>query len=1036
MFVFVVIGVWFYKYLGQFEDLLFIFKVMVVCMLWFGVIVEQVLCQVIELIEKVLMNIGEYEFIWLYLCLGELQVIFMVCDSLCFKQILDLWYQVCKCVGDVCVMLLQEIVGLFYNDEFGDIFGNIYVLMGEGFDYVVMCDYVDCIQLELQWVLDVGKVDLVGLQDEKVWIELFNIKLVMLGVLLQQVQQVFVDQNVVIGISFFEILIDCVQLCVIGQFNSIEDICQFLIQVGDCMLYLGDIVEVKCGFVDLVLFKMCFMGEDVIGLVVVMKDGGDIFKFGGMFDVEFECLQKMLLVGMQLCKVFDQLYVVEELVGEFVQVFIEVVVIVLLVSFFLLGLCIGLVVGVIILLVLVMIFFVMYYFGIGLYKILFGVLVLVLGLLVDDVIIVVEMMVIKMEQGYDCLCVVSFVWELIVFLMLIGMLIIVVGFLLIVMVVFSIGEYICLLFQVVIIVLVVLWIVVVLFIFYFGDKMLLDLFNLQLFKLISLVGCWCVWCVQWVDCYFVFVCWIVLKEYVYDYDLYQCLFYMCFCCFLDVCLCYCWWVIVVIIVLFVFLLMLFCFVLQQFFLDLIWFELMVDIELVEGVLLVVIQVQVIKLEKLLKGCDGIINYVVYVGIGLLCFYLLLDQQLLVINFLQFVVFIVDVKVCEVICDWLIKDVIKQFLDVQMCVICLENGFLVGYLVQMCVLGEYIVQVQVIVWQVEVKVCENLYVINVNLDWSELSKVVWLVIDQDCVCVLGVSSVQVGQFLSSLLLGMWVSMYCEGNCQIEMLLCGLDNECVQLDLLVSLVILISSGMLVMLLQVVCLEYVFEDGIIWYCNCLLMVIVCVDIGDGMQVLDVVQQILLMLDGICVDLFSGYLLEIGGIVEDLVCGQDLIKVGMLLFLIVVVILLMLQLCSFLCVVMVLVIVLLGIIGVILFLLLFCVLFGFVVLFGIIVLVGMIMCNLVILIDQIQQDIDVGYDCWYVIIDVIVCCFCLIVLIVLVVVLVMILLLCSVFYGLMVILIMGGLIVGIVLILVFLLVLYVVWFWVKLDEVKSIGE
>ena len=237
-------------------------------------------------------------------------------------------------MGDIRPTLPREIVGPFFNDEFGDTYGNIYALTGKGFDYAVMRDYADRIQLELQRVPDVGKIDLVGLQDEKVWIELSNTRLATLGVSMQQVQQALADQNAVTGTSFFETATDRVQLRVTGQFNDIEAIRQFPIRAGDRTVHLGDIAEVKRGFADPASPKMRFMGEEAIGLAVAMKDGGDILKLGANLDAEFERLQKTLPAGMQLRKVSDQPQSVEESVGEFVQVLTEAVVIVLLVSFF------------------------------------------------------------------------------------------------------------------------------------------------------------------------------------------------------------------------------------------------------------------------------------------------------------------------------------------------------------------------------------------------------------------------------------------------------------------------------------------------------------------------------------------------------------------------------------------------------------------------------------------------------------------------------------------------------------------------------
>ncbi len=1030
MLAFALIGAWSYKHLGQSEDPPFTFKAMVVRTLWPGATAEQVSRQVTEPLEKALMNTGEYEFIRSYSRPGESQIIFMARDSLRSRQIPDLWYQVRKRVGDIRPTLPREIVGPFFNDEFGDTYGNIYALTGKGFDYAVMRDYADRIQLELQRVPDVGKIDLVGLQDEKVWIELSNTRLATLGVSMQQVQQALADQNAVTGTSFFETATDRVQLRVTGQFNDIEAIRQFPIRAGDRTVHLGDIAQVKRGFADPASPKMRFMGEEAIGLAVAMKDGGDILKLGANLDAEFERLQKTLPAGMQLRKVSDQPQSVEESVGEFVQVLTEAVVIVLLVSFFSLGLRTGLVVGVTIPLVLAMTFFVMHYFDIGLHKISLGALVLALGLLVDDAIIAVEMMATKMEQGYDRLRAASFAWESTAFPMLTGTLITAAGFLPIATAASSTGEYTRSLFQVVTIALVVSWIAAVLFIPYLGDKMLPDLFNPQPPKPGSLSARWNAKRQQWADRYPALANLIAPPQHGHDHDPYQRPFYRSFRRFLDTCLRHRWWVIAATIGLFVFSLMMFRFVPQQFFPDSTRPELMVDIELAEGASLRSTQAQAEKLEKLLSSREGIANYVSYVGTGSPRFYLPLDQQLPATNFAQFVVLAKDIRSRESTRDWLLHEVIPKFPDVQMRVTRLENGPPVGYPVQMRISGEHIEKVQAIARQVEAKVRDNPHVMNVNLDWSEPSKVVRLVVDQERARALGVSSAQVSQFLSSSLAGQSVSVYREGNRQIEMLLRGPADERNQLELLSSLSMPTANGGSITLSQVATMEYGFEDGIIWHRNRLPTVTVRADISDGMQALDVVHQILPTLDGIRAELPSGYLLETGGTVEDSARGQNSIKAGMPLFLVVVATLLMLQLRSFSRAAMVLVTAPLGIIGATLFLLLFRAPFGFVALLGTIALAGMIMRNSVILIDQIQQDIDAGHDRWHSIIDATVRRFRPIVLTALAAVLAMIPLSRSAFYGSMAISIMGGLIVGTVLTLVFLPALYAAWFRVKPDE------
>ena len=479
MLVLALIGAWSYKHLGQSEDPPFTFKVMVVRTLWPGATAGEVSTQVTERIEKQLMTTGEYEFIRAYSRPGESQVIFAARDSMSSKDVPQLWYQVRKKIGDIRQTLPEGVVGPFFNDEFGDTFGNIYALTGDGFDYAVLKDYAERIQLELQRLPDAGKIELIGLQDEKIWIEVSNTRLATLGIPLSAVKDALDQQNAVVPAGFFETGSDRVQLRIDGAFNSVQAIRDFPIRAGDRTIRLGDVAEVHRGFSDPAAPKMRFMGQDAIGIAVAMKDGGDILNLGGALDGEFSRLQKSLPAGMQLRKVSDQPEAVRESVGEFVRVLAEAVAIVLLVSFFSLGFRTGLVVAVSIPLVLAMTFAVMHYFGIGLHKISLGALVLALGLLVDDAIIAVEMMAIKMEQGFSRLKAASFAWETTAFPMLTGTLVTAAGFLPIATAASSTGEYTRSLFQVVTIALVVSWIAAVLFIPYLGDRMLPDLAHPQ-----------------------------------------------------------------------------------------------------------------------------------------------------------------------------------------------------------------------------------------------------------------------------------------------------------------------------------------------------------------------------------------------------------------------------------------------------------------------------------------------------------------------------------------------------------------------------
>ena len=1035
MLVMAVVGVLSYKNLGRSEDPAFTFKVMVVRTLWPGASADAVAQQVTERLEKKLMETGDYEFIRSYSRPGESQIIFVARDSMRSKAIPDLWYQVRKKVDDVTPTLPQGVVGPFFNDEFGDTFGNIYALTGQGFDYAVLKDYAERVQLALQRMPDVGKIELIGLQDEKIWIEVSNTKLATLGIPLAAVQDALEQQNAVASSGFFETASDRVRLRVDGQFDSVELIRAFPIRAGDRTIRLGDIARVYRGFSDPPAPRMRFVGEAAIGIGVAMKEGGDILRLGDTLEAELADLQRSLPAGMELRKVSDQPAAVEESVGEFIRVLAEAVLIVLLVSFFSLGFRTGLVVAVTIPLVLAMTFAGMAYFGIGLHKISLGALVLALGLLVDDAIIAVEMMAIKMEQGYDRLRAAAFAWDSTAFPMLTGTLITAAGFLPIATAQSSTGEYTRSLFQVVTIALVVSWIAAVMFIPWLGDKLLPDPADLaKPPRAGSLKARWNGFRQGLADRHPRFAV-VLAPRPPRDpalHDPYATPFYARFRATLDWCLLHRWLVIGVTVAAFALSIVMFRFIPKQFFPDSVRPELMVDMELAEGSSLRATQAQAEKLEAMLRQRKDLANYVAYIGTGSPRFYLPLDQQLPAANFAQFVLLPNDIAAREAVRNWLIDDVIPKFPDLQLRVTRLENGPPVGYPVQFRVSGEHIERVRALARQVADKLRANPHTANVNLDWDEPAKVVRLRIDQDRARALGISSAQLAQFLSGSLSGTRVSTYREGNELIEMLLRGPASERTQLDFLPSLAVPTSSGQSVPLAQIAKLEYVFEDGIIWHRDRLPTITVRADIYDGTQPDTVMAQISPTLDGIRETLPYGYSVDIGGSVEDSARGQDSIAAGMPLFLFVVITLLMLQLRSFSRTAMVLLTAPLGIIGAALFLLIFRVPFGFVALLGTIALAGMIMRNSVILVDQIDQDIAAGHDRWHAIIEATVRRFRPIVLTALAAVLAMIPLSRSAFFGPMAVAIMGGLTVATGLTLLFLPALYAAWFKVRPSEAK----
>ncbi|MBL0039457.1 MAG: efflux RND transporter permease subunit [Xanthomonadales bacterium] len=998
--VFAIAGIWSYMRLGQSEDPPFTFKAMVVRTMWPGATAEETARQVTERIEEKLQELPQLEFIRSYSRPGESNVFVVAKDSLPSKDMPDLFYQVRKKINDIRHTLPQGSQGPFVNDEFGDTFGNIYALVGDGFDYALLKSYAERVQLQLLRVPDVAKVELIGLQDERVYVEISNAKIATFGLDFGAVVQQLEQQNAVTAGGSFETAQDRIFVRASGAFESVDAIRNITIRGNGRLFRLGDVAEVHRGFVDPPAARMRFLGKEAIGLAVAMKKGGDIVRLGRALDEATASIEKDLPVGLEFGRVADQPRAVRNSIAEFVRTLAEAVIIVLAVSFFSLGYRTGLVVALSIPLVLAMTFAAMKFFDIGLHKISLGALVLALGLLVDDAIIAVEMMAVKLEQGYDRVRAAAFAYSSTAFPMLTGTLITAAGFLPIATAQSGTGEYTRSIFQVVTIALILSWIAAVVFIPYLGYRLLPDGDK--------------------------------LKAAHAGHDLYDTNFYRRFRDVLEWCLDHRRTVIAATVLAFVVSLGLFRFVQQQFFPASTRLELMVDMKLPEGSSLHATERAVTKLERFLDQQKGIENYVAYVGSGSPRFYLPLDQQLPQASFAQFVVLTESIQAREALRGRLIQLFEDDFTELRGRVTRLENGPPVGFPVQFRVMGEDIPTVRRIARDVASVMRANADIANVHLDWEEPSKVIRLNIDQDRARQMGVNSQGLSQFIQSSISGSRITQYREDDEIIDVMLRGPVEERAKLSLLDSLAIPTESGKSVPLAQIATIEYGLEEGIIWRRNRLPTVTVRGDVYGQVQPPTVTKQIDTQLATLRANLPPGYLLQLGGTVEDSGRGQASVNAGVPLFIVVVLTLLMFQLKSFSRTFLVFLTAPLGMIGVTLFLLLFNTPFGFVAMLGTIALSGMIMRNSVILVDQIDHDIGEGITPWDAVVGSTIRRFRPIVLTALAAVLAMIPLMRSAFFGPMAVAIMGGLIVATLLTLLFLPALYAQWFKVARPEVK----
>ncbi len=997
-----VMGIASYDKLGQSEDPPFTFKVMVVRTNWPGATAHEVAEQITDRIEKKLQEAPYVDVIRSYSKPGESLVMFLAKDSAPASAIPEIWYQVRKKIGDIRQTLPAGIQGPYFNDEFGDTFGNIYALTGDGFDYAQLKQYADRIRLELLRVPGVAKVEFFGEQEEKVFIEISNAKLANLGINPQAIFTVLQQENALAPSGVFDTASDKIFLRVSGDFSSIEAIREISLRANGRLIRLGDIARIHRGYADPPVSKMRFKGREAFGIGVSMSKGGDIIALGERLEAASTRIQAGLPVGVDLHQVSSQPDSVRRSIGEFARSLAEAVIIVLAVSLLSLGLRTGIVVALSIPLVLSITFLFMSLFDIGLHKISLGALIISLGLLVDDAIIAVEMMARKMEEGWDRVRAASFAYTSTAMPMLTGTLVTAAGFLPIATAASSTGEYTRSIFQVTVIALLVSWVAAVVFVPLIGFKLLPD-FSKK-------------------------------KGHVNPDDaekaLYDTPFFRRFRALVDWCVAQRKTVIAVTVGMFALSVFAFGFVQQQFFPDSTRLELLVDMRLPEGSSYAATETAVKKLEAILdKEQVGktIDNYVSYVGIGSPRFYLPLDQQLANTNFAQFVILARGQSEREELRSRLIRLFEEDFPGLRASINRLENGPPVGFPVQFRVSGEDIATVRGLADQVAAVMRANSNLQNVQFDWDAPAKVVKLDIDQAKARVLGISSQELAGFLSTSLNGFSVTYFRERDKLVEVLLRGADEERARLSMLANLSVPTPSGKPVALSQIATISYGFEEGIIWRRNRLPTVTVRANVYGKIQAPAVTAQIEPRLADIHAALPPGYLLETGGAVEDSAKGGKSVAAGVPLFLVVVFTVLMVQLQSFQRVLLVVLTAPLGLIGVTIALLVFNVPFGFVAMLGTIALSGMIMRNSVILVDQIEQDIAAGSPPWIAIVDSTVRRFRPIVLTAAAAVLAMIPLTRSAFFGPMAVAIMGGLIVATALTLLFLPALYAAWFRVK---------
>ncbi len=1026
-----VMGIFSYGRLGQSEDPPFTFKFMTIRTIWPGASPAEMDAQVTEKLERKLQEVPNLSFLRSFSRPGESVIFFAMNDGAPSSAVPEIAYQVRKRVGDMRHTLPQGVVGPFFNDEFGDTFGDIFAITGDGYSYADKKIYADRVRRELLRIPDVAKVDILGEQEEKIDIELSNIKLANLGIDSATIFAAMQQQNAMTPGGYFETPTDKIYVRASGAFNSIEEVNNFTIRANNRTFKISDIATVKRTYATPAFSKVRYMGEPALGLGVSMRQGGDIISLGKNLETTVARLEQDLPIGLSLHRVNNQPRAVAASIREFGRSLAEAVIIVLAVTFLSLGVRSGLVVALSIPLVLALTFFFMYLFDIGLHKISLGALILGLGLLVDDAIIAVEMMAIKMEQGMDRVKAASFAYSSTAFPMLSGTLVTVAGFLPIATAKSGTGEYTRSIFQVTSISLLLSWVAAVIFIPYFGYHLLPDYKNGKMvvtpkmrrvagwFKVIPLLGSRIAKMLAPDETS------ASAHTHVGEHDVYASPMYMRIRRWVRWCVVQRKTVILATVLLFAFAGYLFTHVQQQFFPSSTRVELVVDLKLAEGASITASEAQVKKLEAYLaKQSDVLENYVAYIGTGSPRFYLPFDQQLPAASFSQFVLTAKNVKARNVLRARLLELFQNDFPEIRSRVVELQNGPPVGFPVQFRVSGEDIPTIRAISAQVAEIMRKTDGLSQVQFDWDERSKIVRLEVDQAKARLLGISSQELSQFLFSSLNGAVMTQFRERDKLIDITLRAPADERARLQLLESLVIPTRAGP-VALTQIANVKYEFEDGVIFRRDRLPTVTVRADIyQQGLQPATVSGVINKKLADIRAKLPPGYRIDLGGAVEESAKGGASIAAGIPLFLGVVFTVLMIQLGSFQRVLIVVLTAPLGVIGVAFGLLAFNKPFGFVAMLGTLALTGIIMRSSVILIDQIEQDIAAGHAPFDAVIDATVRRFRPIALTAIAAILAMIPLTRSDFFGPMAVAIMGGLLVATLLTIFFLPALYAAWF------------
>ncbi len=998
MLMVVVAGVADYFKLGRSEDPDFTVKTMVVAASWPGATVEDTLEQITDRLERKLQETPSLDFVESYTSAGRATIFVNLEDSTPPDEVPDVWYQVRKKVRDIGHTLPQGVVGPDFDDEFGDTYGIVYGFTASGFTERELHDTVHDVRRQLLELPDISKIDILGAQDERVYVEFSHEKLAGLGIDRAALIRALETQNAVTPAGVVQTPDEKILVRVSGAFGSEQDVLGTNFVAGGRMIRLGDIAQVTRGPADPAQPTFRVNGQPGIGIAIAMRQGGDIMALGHDVAEAMARITENLPVGIEPTLIANQTVVVEHAVDEFMKALWEAIAIVLGVSLLSLGVRAGAVVALSIPLVLAAVFAIMSFTGIDLQRISLGALIISLGLLVDDAMITVESMVTRLERGDDKEQAATFAYTSVAFPMLTGTLVTVAGFVPIGFARSAAGEYTFSIFAVVAVALLASWVVAVLF--------------------SPLIGVW------------------VLKKPENSHSEEPGPILRAFRRFLELAMRWRWITLGVTLGLCALSVLGMRFVPQQFFPPSDRPELLVDLQLPENASIHATRDVSARVDAVLEGDPDVDHWSTYVGRGAVRFYLPLNVQLPNDFFAQAVVVTKGLKERERVKAKLEKALANQVPNVVGRVYPLELGPPVGWPLQYRVSGPETAEVRAIAREVADVVGGDPDAANVHYDWMAPARTVRIRVDQDQARLLGLSSQDLAQSLNMVVSGVTATELRSGIHLVDVVVRASAEQRMSLSTIRTLQVPLPSGRTVPLGQIASVEYDQEAPIVWRRDRRPTVTVQADLVPGVQAATVVQTLAPKIEALNSSLSDGYRIEVGGTTEESEKAQVSVAAVVPAMLILMLTVLMMQLQSFSRLFLVLSVAPLGLIGVVAALLLAEKPLGFVALLGVLALIGMIVRNSVILIDQIEHERTRGRDAWEAVVEATLHRFRPILLTAAAAILGMIPIAPTIFWGPMAYAIMGGLAVATVLTLVFLPALYVIWFRVEAPHEQRASE